>query len=71
MEMLIWIGTAVTLVGLVLLIWCIREVAKAKRAADDEEALRVRLQSVLPINLGALGLSAMGLMLVVLGIVFS
>lgn len=68
-EILIWVGTALTLTGLALLIWCIFRVAKAKRAGLTEDSLREALQRVVPVNLGALLLSAIGLMLVVVGII--
>lgn len=69
MEALVWIGTAVTLVGLVLLIWCVREAMRARNSSEDDEALKARLQRIVPVNLGALALSALGLMMVVLGVV--
>jgi hypothetical protein len=70
-QVMIWAGTAVTLCGLALLIWCILRVAKAKRAGLEPDALRDALQRVVPVNLGALFLSAIGLMLVVIGIILS
>ena len=71
MEMLIWLGAAVTLAGLALLVWCILRVMKARRAGLSDEELRAALQKILPVNTGALFLSMIGLMLVVLGIVLS
>ena len=46
-------------------------VAKARRQKLDDEALRAVVQSVLPLNLGALLLSVIGLMLVMVGIFLS
>lgn len=71
MEMLIWLGAAVTLAGLALLVWCILRVMKARRAGLSDADLRAALQKILPVNTGALFLSIIGLMLVVLGIVLS
>ncbi len=71
MEYLIWIGAAISLAGVAGLIWCIVLVARAKRANLSDDALRARLQSVLPLNLGALLLSAIGLMCVIVGIALS
>ena len=68
MEALVWIGTAVSLAGIAGLVWCILAVARARRAGLDDAALRTRLQQVVAWNLGALGVSALGLMLVVLGL---
>lgn len=68
MDLLIWAGAAVSLAGVAGLIWCILLVAGARRKGLSDEALRKRLKSVLPLNLGALLLSAIGLMMVVVGI---
>lgn len=71
MEMLIWGGATVSMVGLAGLVWCIVTVWKARKAGQSDEALRATMQRVVPINTGALFLSVLGLMLVVLGIVLS
>lgn len=71
MLLLVWAGTAVTLGGLATLIWCIATVARARRAGLDDAALKARLQRVVTINLAALLLSALGLMMVVTGVVLS
>ncbi|AOZ69858.1 hypothetical protein LPB142_11445 [Rhodobacter xanthinilyticus] len=68
MEMLIWIGAVVSLAGLGGIIWCILAIAKAKRAGLDDAGLRARLQRVVAINLGALFVSVIGLMMVVVGV---
>ena len=68
MEMIVWIGAALTLAGVGMLIWCILSVAKARRAGLSEEALKARLQRVVALNLAALGVSGLGLATVILGI---
>ncbi len=68
MEILIWIGSILSLLGLVGLLWCIKTVLRAKKAAVSDEELRMGLQKVVPFNMAALFLSAIGLMLVILGI---
>lgn len=68
MDMLIWAGTAVTALGLAGLVWCIVTVARARRAGLDEAALKARLQRVIAFNLAALLVSALGLMMVVVGV---
>ena len=68
MEILVWIGAAVSLVGLLGLVYCILRVARAKRAGLDDDALRAEVQKVVPLNMGALMLSVLGLMMVILGI---
>ncbi len=69
MDGLIWAGAAVTLLGLAGLVWCIVRVAAARRAGLPDAELRARLQRVVALNLAALLVSALGLMLVVVGIV--
>lgn len=71
MEMLIWLGAATSLVGLVGLFWCIYRVWRARRSNLDEEELRREVQKVVPVNTAALLLSMAGLMLVVLGIILT
>ena len=68
MQALIWAGTLITLAGLAGLVWCIVTVARARRANLPEAELKARLQRVVAWNLGALFLSVIGLMLVVVGI---
>ena len=70
MELLIWAGAAVSLVGMVGILYCALQVAKAKKAGLDDAALRARLRGVVAMNLGALFVSVIGLMLVVLGVTF-
>ncbi|MBD3678662.1 MAG: hypothetical protein HUJ27_09695 [Rhodobacteraceae bacterium] len=69
MEWLIWIGAVLSLLGLAGIVWCILAVMKAKRAGLSDEEMRGRLSKVLPVNLGALFLSAIGLMMVVTGVI--
>ena len=71
MEMIVWIGAALTLAGVGMLVWCIVSVAKAKRAGLTEDALKVRLQRIVALNLAALGVSGLGLATVILGIVLA
>lgn len=68
MDALIWIGTALSLLGVVGLLWCILLTLRARRAGLGDDALRARLQQIVTYNLAALGVSALGLMSVVAGI---
>ncbi|HSF63228.1 MAG TPA: hypothetical protein VLA78_02500 [Paracoccaceae bacterium] len=68
MEYLIWIGAAIALAGVAGLVWCIVLALRARRAGLSDDALRARLQHVVVLNMGALGVSALGLMCVVAGI---
>lgn len=68
MEILVWIGAAVSVLGLAGLVWCILRVARAKKSGLSDEDLRAVVQKVVPLNMGALILSVLGLMMVILGI---
>lgn len=68
MPFLIPIGAALSLAGVAGLIWCIVRAVQARRAGLADADLRARLQRLVVVNLGALGVSALGLMLVVIGI---
>jgi len=67
-DILIWAGAVISLVGFFGLVWCIITVMRAKRANLPEDDMRAVLQKALPLNLGALFLSVIGLMMVVIGI---
>jgi len=68
MEMLVWGGAAVSLAGLAGLVWCILKVWRLRRTGMSDAEMRAAVQGVLPVNLGALFLSVIGLMMVVVGI---
>ena len=71
MDILIWIGAAVTVLGFVGVVWSIVLMMRARRAGLDDAGMRQRLQTALPVNVGALLLSMLGLMLVVVGIILA
>lgn len=68
MDILIWTGVVMSLLGFVGIVYSIIAVTRAKREGLDDEALRARLARILPVNLGALLVSVLGLMTVVIGI---
>ena len=68
MQALIWIGAALTLAGVAGLGYCVMRAMRARKAGLEDSAMRAELQKVVVINMGALGVSALGLMLVVFGI---
>ncbi|WP_319823871.1 hypothetical protein [Thalassovita sp.] len=68
MEFLIWGGAAISVAGLLGLVYCIFRVAQAKRANLSDDDLRDAVKKVVPLNLGALFLSVIGLMMVILGV---
>ena len=68
MNWLIIPGAILTLVGLLGIVVSAVKVIKARRAGLDDDALRDRLQRVMLLNMGALFVSVIGLMMVILGI---
>lgn len=68
MGNLIWIGSAITVVGLLALLYTVVLVLRAKRAELDDEEMRLRLGKIIPINMVALFVSVIGLMAVIMGI---
>jgi hypothetical protein len=68
MQAMVWIGALVSLIGIGGLVYCILRAMRARKAGLSDEAMRAELQRVVVINMAALGISALGLMLVVAGI---
>ncbi|MFY0597557.1 MAG: hypothetical protein JXQ85_14090 [Cognatishimia sp.] len=71
MEWLVWVGTGISLIGLFGLIMSILRVARLKKQKLEDDELRAAVQKVMPLNLGSLFLSVIGLMVVIVGISFS
>ena len=65
---MIWFGSILTVLGLLGIVYSMVQVARAKRNQLDDEAMRARLSRILPINMAALFISALGLMIVIVGI---
>lgn len=68
MDFLIWIGALVSLLGLIGLFWCIYKVWQARKSGLSDAALRDAVRKVVPLNTGALFVSVLGLMMVIVGI---
>ena len=68
MEALVWIGTIITVIGLLGLVACIVAATNARSAGLDEDALRTRLGRLVSLNLGSLAVAVIGLMTVILGL---
>lgn len=68
MQTLIWAGALVSLIGVAGLVYCVLRALRVRRSGLPDDTMRAELQQVVVINMGALAVSAIGLMLVVLGI---
>jgi hypothetical protein len=71
MDYVIWGGAALSMIGILGLIWCIVLAMGAKRSGLPDDQLKARLQHVVALNLGALAISALGLMMVITGIILA
>jgi len=68
LDILIYIGSFVSVLGLIGLAYCVWLAISAKRAGLTDEAMKARLQKIVTLNMAAMGLSGFGLMMVVVGV---
>lgn len=68
MEALVWIGAGLSLLGLAGVVWSIVTVARAKSRKLSDDELREVMRRTLPWNIGALFVSVLGLMTVMVGL---
>jgi len=71
MDWMIWIGAALTILGVAGLVNCILLALKAKKANLPDEAMRAALQKAVILNMAALAVSGIGLMFVVFGVMLA
>ncbi len=71
MAWVIWSGAAMTVLGVVGIVWSLVLVLRARRAGLDDAALRGRLARALRVNVVALLLSMLALALVVVGVILA
>ena len=71
MHFVIWGGAALTLVGILGLLWCIWIVLGIKRANLPDAEARAKMQRVVALNMGALAVSFLGLMAVLVGVILA
>jgi hypothetical protein len=71
MDWMIWIGAALTILGVAGLVYCILLALKAKKANLPDEAMRAALQKAVVLNMAALAVSGIGLMFVVFGVMLA
>lgn len=69
MDFLIYIGGAFTVIGLIGLGYCIKTAFAIKRSGDAGEDTAKRLRGLVAWNLGAMGMSSIGLAMIVVGLI--
>jgi len=68
MDWLIWPGATISFIGVLGLFYCIIAAARARSQKLEKDAMQARLQHLVALNMGALAVSSIGLMMVVVGI---
>lgn len=69
MDIIIWSGAALSMLGVAGLVWCILLAMRVRKSGLPDDQIRQRLQKVVAVNLGALALSFFGLILVIVGVI--
>lgn len=65
---LVWGGSALAVLGIAMLGWCIWR-ALMIRKMEDNDAAKLHLQTLAAINMAAVGIAAIGLGCVVVGLI--
>ncbi|SIN83291.1 hypothetical protein [Vannielia litorea] len=68
LSLLVWPGALLALLGVAGILACVRSVMKARNAGLSNEAMVAHMQKMGAWNMAALGVSAMGLALVTIGL---
>ena len=71
MAWMIWIGAALTLLGVAGLVYCVIIAVRAKKAQLPDEQMRAVLHRAVILNMAALAVSGLGLMCVVFGVMLA
>lgn len=71
MEWAVYGGAALCLCGILGLVRCIQLALRTRNEGLDETALQARFRKLTVLNTAALGVSALGLMLVIFGLILS
>ncbi|MBB5514672.1 hypothetical protein FHS89_000678 [Rubricella aquisinus] len=68
LDIMVYIGGVTTAIGLAGLIYCILEAKRLKKDKPDPDVARVRLRTLVAVNMGSVAVAFMGLAFVVLGL---
>lgn len=69
MTYLIYIGAIMVILGLVGLGYCIRKAMLIKQEQDQTEEVTKRMNGLVAINMASVGVSFLGLALIVIGLI--
>lgn len=71
MDWLIIVGTTLAVIGLAGLVVSAVKVLRARRAGLDDAGLKEVMRGAMTLNMGAFAVSALGLMMVVVGVILA
>ena len=71
MDILIWTGAALTMAGVAGLLWCVVLAMRARKSGLPDDQIKAQLQKVVALNLGALLVSGLVLMAVIVGVILA
>ncbi len=71
MMALVWLGTALALLGLAGLIWCIGQARRLRGKATDPDEVRRVLRRLQAVNMASVGLAFFGLAFVTVALILS
>ncbi|HEY0213717.1 MAG TPA: hypothetical protein VGC40_09040 [Paenirhodobacter sp.] len=71
MHYLIWAGVAISILGLCGIMASVMTILRARRAGLSDADLRAKLKQSMLVNLAAMGVSMIGLMMVVVGVLLA
>jgi hypothetical protein len=71
MTLVFYTGIALTLMGLAGIFWFIHRTRKLRTSNADEASLKAELQSLVVLNMAAMGLAFLGLALTVVGLILA
>ena len=71
MKVFLIIGVALTVAGLLGVLWCIRRASWLRSADIDEDAVRAHMNQLIFAHMASVGVSFMGLAVVIVAIILS
>ncbi len=71
MSVILYIGVALTLVGLAGIVWFIHRARRLKRSRADDKAVQAELRSLVFLNIAAFGLAFLGLAVTVVALILA
>ena len=71
MALVFYVGVAITIVGLVGILWFIHRARRLRRAKADDRAIHAEFRTLVLLNVAAFGLAFFGLAVTVVGLILA